>query len=72
MIGDPSRRRGIAIDGLPILRSEPDIATCYSRNVIGGEAAFITVAKDISGFHTDELEKFVTEIAQVGAQSRSG
>jgi hypothetical protein len=69
---DEAIAAGIAIDGLPIVRSEPDIATYYSRNVIGGEAAFITVAKGISGFHTTELEKFVTEIAQVGAQSRSG
>jgi hypothetical protein len=69
---DEAVAAGIAINGLPIVRSEPDIATYYSQNVIGGEAAFITIAKDISSFHTAVLEKFVTEIAQVGAQSRSG
>ena len=69
---DEAIAAGIAINGLPIVRSEPDIAAYCSRNVIGGEAAFITVAKDISSFHTAVLEKFVTEIAQVGAQSRSG
>lgn len=69
---DEAIAAGIAINGLPIVRSELDIATYYSRNVIGGEAAFITVAKDISSFHTAVLEKFVTEIAQAGAQSRSG
>ena len=69
---DEAVAAGIKINGLPIVRSEPDIATYYSRNVIGGEAAFITIAKDISSFHTAELEKFVTEIAQVGAQSHSG
>ena len=62
----------IAINGLPIVRSEPDTAAYYSRNFIGGGAAFITIAKDISSFHTAVLEKFVTEIAQAGAQSRSG
>ena len=66
---DETIAAGIAINGLPIIRSEPDIAAYYSRNVIGGEAAFITVAKDISSFDTAALEKFVTEIAQVGAQS---
>jgi hypothetical protein len=69
---DEAIAAGIAINGLPIVRSEPDIATYYSQNVIGGDAAFITVAKDISSFHTAVLEKFVTEIAQVGAQSHSG
>jgi hypothetical protein len=69
---DEAIAAGITINDLPIVRSEPDIAAYYSRNVIGGEAAFITVAKDISSFHTALLEKFVTEIAQVGAQSRSG
>ena len=49
---DEAIAAGIAINGLPIVRSEPDIAAYYSRNVIGGEAAFITVAKDISSFHT--------------------
>jgi hypothetical protein len=34
--------------------------------------SIITVAKDISSFHTAVLKKFLTEIAQVGAQSRSG
>jgi Protein of unknown function (DUF1194) len=69
---DEAIAAGKATNGLPIVRSEPDIAAYYSRNVIGGEAAFITVAKDILSFHTAVPEKFVTEIAQVGAQSRSG
>ena len=42
------------------------------RNFIGAEAEFVTIAKNISSFHTPALEKFVTEIAQFGAQSRSG
>ena len=69
---DEAIAASIAINGLPIVRSEPDVAAYYSRNSIGGEAAFITIAKDISSFHTAVLEKFVTEIAQVGAQSRAG
>lgn len=69
---DEAVAAGIAINGLPIVRREPDIVAYYSRNVIGGEAAFVTVAKDISSFHTAVLEKFVTEIAQVGARTRFG
>ncbi|MEO9188738.1 MAG: DUF1194 domain-containing protein [Acetobacteraceae bacterium] len=67
---DEAIAAGIAINGLPIVRQEPDIAAYYSRNVIGGEAAFITVASDISGFHTAVLEKFATEIARVGTRTR--
>ena len=44
----------------------------YSQDVIGGKAASVTVARDITSFHTAVPEKFVTEIAQVSAQSRSG
>ena len=58
--------------GLPIVRREPDIAGYYSRTVIGGDSAFLTIATAVSSFHTAVLEKFVTEIALVGAQSRSG
>jgi uncharacterized protein DUF1194 len=63
---------GIAINGLPIVRREPDIAGYYSRNVIGGDSAFLLIATDVSSFHTAGLEQFVTEIALVGAKSRSG
>jgi hypothetical protein len=69
---DEAIAAGIAINGLPIVRGDPDIAAYYSRNVIGGDAAFVTIARGISSFHTAVLEKFVTEIALVGAQSRSG
>jgi hypothetical protein len=69
--GDEATTAGTAINGLPIVRDEPDIAAYYSQNVIGGEAAFVTIVRDSSSFHTAVLEKFVTEIAQVGAQSRS-
>jgi AraC-like DNA-binding protein len=57
---------------LPIVRNEPDIAAYYYRHVIGGEAACVIVARDVTSFHTAVLEKFVTEIAQIGGQSRSG
>jgi hypothetical protein len=52
---------------LPIVRNKRDIAAYYSRQVIGGESAFVTVARDVTSFHTVALEKFVTEIAQVSS-----
>jgi hypothetical protein len=67
---DEAIAAGITINGLPIVRREPDIAAYYSRNVIGGEAAFVSVARDTSSFHTALLRKFVTEIVQVDAQNR--
>lgn len=69
---DQAIAAGIAINGLPIVRDKPDIAAYYSQNVIGGEAAFVTIVGDSPSFHTAVLKKFVTEIAQIGAQSRSG
>ena len=63
---------GITINGLPIVHPEPDIATYYSGNVIGGESAFVTVARDIGSFHTAVLEKFIADIAQVDAPSCVG
>ena len=60
---DEAVSAGIRINGLPIVREEPNIAAYYTRNVIGGPAAFVTVATDIGSFHSAVLEKFVTEIA---------
>lgn len=54
---------GITINGLPIIGREPNIAGYYAENVVGGPAAFITVAKDIASFHSAVLQKLVAEIA---------
>ena len=69
---DEAIAAGITINGLPIVHLEPDIAAYYSENVIGGDSAFVTVAKDIGSFHAAVLEKFVAEIAQVDARSCLG
>ncbi len=66
---DEAIAAGVTINGLPIVRREPDIAAYYSRNVIGGEVAFVTVARDTSSFYTALLESLAMEIAQVGAQN---
>jgi hypothetical protein len=69
---DEAIAAGITSNGLPIVHLEPDIATYYSGNVIGGEAAFVTVARDIGSCHTAVLEESVAEIAQVDARSCLG
>lgn len=59
-------------NGLPIVRSELGTAGYCSRNVIGDDSTLFTIAMDVTSFHTAIPEDFVTEIAPVGAQSRSG
>lgn len=60
---DEAVAAGMTINGLPIIRSEPDIVAYYVRNVIGGLGSFVTIVKDTTSFHTSVLEKFVAEIA---------
>ena len=64
---DEAIAAGVSINALPIVRDKRDVAAYYSRQVIGGESAFVTVAMDVTSFHTVALEKFVTEIAQVSS-----
>jgi hypothetical protein len=60
---DEAIAAGIMINGLPIVRDEPDIANYYARNVIGGHSAFVVVAEDMTSFQSAVLEKFVAEVA---------
>jgi hypothetical protein len=59
--------RGITINGLAILSEEPWLDEYYRRNVIGGPASFVAVAKDFDSFADAILRKLVQEVA-----SRSG
>ena len=63
MARDEAVAAGITINGLPIIRAEPGIATYYSQNVVGGPASFMMVAKDITRFYAAVLAKFVSEVA---------
>ncbi len=60
---DAAVAAGIRINGLPIVRQNADIAAYYAENVIGGPAAFVVVAADITSFHAAVLRKLVVEIA---------
>src|SRR4051794_9846606 len=57
--------RGITINGLAILSEEPWLDEYYRKNVIGGPASFVAVAKDFDSFAEAILRKLVQEIASL-------
>jgi hypothetical protein len=59
--------RGITINGLAILAEEPWLDEYYHKNVIGGPASFVAVAKDFDSFGEAILRKLVQEVASVPA-----
>ena len=63
---DRAVKRGITINGLPILREEPmevEVVHHYQHHVIGGYKAFFVVAKSDEDFPRAILRKLETEIA---------
>jgi hypothetical protein len=69
-IGPPPRQirdalvsRGITINGLAILASEPWLDAYYKDDVIGGEGAFLLQAQDFQSFATAIEQKLLAEIA---------
>ncbi len=59
--------RGITINGLAILAEEPWLDEYYRKNVIGGPASFVAVAKDFDSFAEAMLRKLVQEVASLPA-----
>jgi len=57
--------RGITINGLAILSEEPWLDEYYRRNVIGGPASFVAVARDFDSFAEAILRKLVQEVASL-------
>jgi hypothetical protein len=62
-VRDELVKQGITINGLAILSEEPWLEDYYSRNVIGGPAAFVVVAKGFDSFAEAMLRKLVQEVA---------
>ncbi|MBV9954123.1 MAG: DUF1194 domain-containing protein, partial [Pseudolabrys sp.] len=56
---------GISINGLAILTEEPWLDGYYRSNVIGGEGAFVVVARSFDNFADAMLRKLVQEVAGV-------
>lgn len=57
--------KGITINGLAILASEPKLESYYEENVMGGEGAFVIVAEDFDAFSKAMMSKLIREIAAV-------
>jgi len=60
---DDAVAAGITVNGLPILDVDAELDTYYANDVIGGDRAFLTVARDLASFSEAALRKLVTEIA---------
>jgi hypothetical protein len=55
--------RGVTINGLAILASEPWLDTYYNDDVIGGDGAFLLQVKDFQSFATAIQQKLLAEIS---------
>ncbi|MGE5270150.1 MAG: DUF1194 domain-containing protein [Thiohalocapsa sp.] len=60
-------KQGITINGLAILSEEPWLDDYYRKNVIGGPASFVAVAKSFDNFADAMLRKLVQEVAAAPA-----
>ena len=62
-IRDALNTKGITINGLAILASEPWLDTYYNNEVIGGDGAFLLQATDFQSFATAIQQKLLAEIS---------
>ncbi|HEX4193608.1 MAG TPA: DUF1194 domain-containing protein [Stellaceae bacterium] len=62
-VRDALNAKGITINGLAILASEPWLDTYYNNEVIGGDGAFLLQVKDFSSFATAIKQKLLAEIS---------
>jgi hypothetical protein len=64
---DDAVRRGIIINGLPILTLEPDLDAFYGDNVIGGPGSFVIVVDNFDEFASAIVRKLILEISAAPA-----
>jgi hypothetical protein len=62
-VRDALNAKGITINGLAILASEPWLDTYYNNEVIGGDGAFLLQVTDFSSFATAIKQKLLAEIS---------
>lgn len=60
---DAAVAAGITINGLPITEVEPDLATYFQAEVVGGPDSFVVVAHDQASLAAAIRRKLMTEIA---------
>jgi hypothetical protein len=54
---------GITINGLAILKNEPQLDSYYQANVVGGRGAFVLTASDFDDFAEAIFVKLIREVA---------
>ncbi len=62
-IRDALNAKGVTINGLAILASEPWLDTYYNNEVIGGDGAFLLQATNFQSFATAIQQKLLAEIS---------
>ncbi len=62
---DQAVAQGVVINGLPILNDVPNLDVFFRNQVIGGQGAFLVVAKDFDDIHDAVRMKLLREIASV-------
>ncbi len=66
---EPTRQlvigRGITINGLTILNEHPTLNYYFEQKIIGGNGAFVEIAKDYQSYADAFLRKLLKEIANV-------
>jgi Protein of unknown function (DUF1194) len=60
---DEAVAQGITINGLAILKNEPQLTFYYMENVVGGRGAFVQTAADFGDFAAAILAKLIREVA---------
>jgi hypothetical protein len=60
---DEAVRKGVGINGLPILELDPELDLFYKSNVIGGPGAFVIAARNYDTFAVAIRRKLITEIS---------
>ena len=60
---DEAVAQGITINGLAILKNEPQLDFYYKENVVGGRGAFVQTAADFGDFAAAILAKLIREVA---------
>jgi uncharacterized protein DUF1194 len=65
---DEAVKDGITINGLAILKNEPQLDSYYEANVIGGRGAFVLTAGDFDDFAEAILVKLIREVAVLSGE----
>jgi hypothetical protein len=60
---DEAVAQGVTINGLAILKNEPQLDSYYQNNVVGGRGAFVLTASDFDAFAEAILVKLIREVA---------